>query len=356
MRPFSLVGMVLLIVASLEARTITIHKSSDTQALSQPITQSEKPLTLALLSAPKLIGKYTPSLYNVSMATLLARHIDHCRLIRYDMEDESSVSLNKALERMTHDGVDAILAPLTAEGAKQLLTLSTPLPVFIPTVHKRELPSAPENFVFGGIDYVAQIEALYPHMSGSIAIFYDASPVGNQLKTATESVFLSHKGDQKKVLSFPVDFKGENIVTHLSKKPSSLNKSSIILHIPVVKSAILAAHLTFVGIKERNILSTQINLDPTLHTLTHYNDRKNMIVANSLIEFPPSIYETNALMSNDIAADWILYAASVGIDYLISRWDGSPREYPMRIVHSQVIYPIELLRAKEFGFEPLTQR
>jgi hypothetical protein len=26
----------------------------------------------------------------------------------------------------------------------------------------------------------------------------------------------------------------------------------------------------------------------------------------------------------------------------------------MRLINSQIIYPVELMRAKEFGFEPLT--
>jgi SRSO17 transposase len=206
---------------------------------------------------------------------------------------------------------------------------------------------------FGGIDYVAQIEALLPYMANSIAIFYDSSAVGSQLKATTEEVFLAHKSEKKKVSSYPVNLKGDNIIAHLSK-PSAFNKASIILHIPVVKTAILTSQLTFIGIKEHNILSTQINIDPNLLTLTQYGDRKNMIFANSLIEFPAAIYESNALMNNDISFDWIQYSTSIGIDYLVSILTNTPREYTMRLINAQVIYPVELLRAKESGFESLT--
>jgi hypothetical protein len=337
------------------AQNITIRKSSDSSISTQSVKPVDSTINIAIVSSPKVIGKYSQSLYNVSLATLLSRRSEYFQIKRYDLADESAESLSRVLEEIRHDKMDAILAPLTSVGAKNMITLDSNLPIFIPTVHKRDLPDAPENFTFGGIDYVAQIEALLPYMGDSIAIFYDNSSVGTQLKASTEEVFLAHKSEKKRLSAYPVDLKGDNIITHLSK-PSKFNKASIILHIPVVKSALLSAHMTFTGVKEKNILSTQINIDPALLTLTQYNDRKNMILANSLIEFPSAIYESNAIMNNDITTDWIQYSTSVGIDYLISTLSNTHREYTMRLINSQVIYPVELMRAKEFGFEPITSR
>lgn len=337
------------------AHEITIHKSSDVFNSSPYEVSTKGTLKIAVISSPNVIGKYSQSVYNVSLATLISLRNDHYEIKRYDMSDESPAVISKTLAEVHKDGMDAILAPLTTGGAKNLITLTTDLPIYIPTVHKRDVPSAPSNMTFGGIDYVAQIEALLPYMADSIAIFYDSSSVGTQLKASTEEVFLAHKSEKKKIASYPVDLKGDNIITHLSK-PSSFNKASIIIHIPVVKSALLSAHMTFTGIKEKNILSTQINIDPTLLTLTQYQDRKNMILANSLIEFPSAIYESNALMNNDITFDWIQYSTSVGIDYLVAILSNTPREYNMRLINSQVIYPVELLRAKEYGFESLNAK
>lgn len=337
------------------AHMITIHKSSDTVDSSSNSVSSDGTLKLAVISSPNVIGKYSQSVYNVSLATLMSLRNNHYVIKRYDMSDESPASLSKTLAEVHNDGMDAILAPLTTGGAKNLITLATDLPIYIPTVHKRDVPSAPENITFGGIDYVAQIEALLPYMADSIAIFYDSSSVGTQLKASTEEVFLAHKSEKKRIASYPVDLKGDNIIAHLAK-PSAFNKASIIIHIPVVKSALLCAHMTFTGIKEKNILSTQINIDPTLLTLTQYQDRKNMILANSLIEFPSGIYESNALMNNDITFDWIQYSTSVGIDYLVALIGNTPREYSMRLINSQVIYPVELLRVKEFGFESVNTK
>jgi len=307
---------------------------------------------IALLSSPKTIGKYTQSVYNVSLATLSSRLAGHYELKRYDLNDESVESIRQTLDTVRRDGMNAIIAPLTSNGVKNLLQTSPAQTIFIPTVHKRDFPYAPENITFGAIDYQRQIEALLPFMSASIAIFYDGSSVGKQLKNDTEEIFLANKHNSKGIASYPVDAKGDNIVTHLSS-PSRFNKKSIFIHIPVVKSSVLAAHLTFVGANEHNILSTQINVDPTLLTLTQYNDRKNMILANSLVEFPPSIYQANEAMNNDIVYDWVNYTSTVGIDFLVSRLTKTPREYSLRINNAQVVYPIELLRPTEDGFEPL---
>jgi len=338
-----------------QGKTMIIQKSSDTINPIQTHIEPKEYIKIAVVSSPKIIGKYAQSVYNVALATLSSRRGDRFSIRQYDMQDESPITLGETFAKLREDKIDAVLAPLTGEGAKSLVHIETNLPIFIPTVHKRDIPSAPNNIVFGGIDYLAQIEALHPYMADSISIFYDSSTVGSQLKSSTEEVFLADAGEKKKVKSYAIDSNGDNIISHLSK-PSLFNKNSVILHIPVVKSAILASQLTFLGIKERNILSTQINMDPNLLMLTQYRDRKNMIIANSLIEFPPSIYEANELMNNDLAYDWIQYSSSVGIDYLVSIMDGTPRSYSMRLINSQIIYPVELLQAKEYGFEPITSK
>ncbi|ADR34032.1 hypothetical protein Sulku_1370 [Sulfuricurvum kujiense DSM 16994] len=338
-----------------QGKTMVIRKSSDAIHPIQTSIKPDESIKIAVVSSPKIIGKYAQSVYNVALATLSTRRSGRFSIQQYTMQDESSITLAETFAKLREDKMDAVLAPLTGEGAKNLVHIETHLPIFIPTVHKRDIPSAPDNITFGGIDYLAQIEALLPYMADSISIFYDTSPVGSQLKSSTEEVFLAHEREKKKVRSYAVDFNGDNIISHLSK-PSLFNKNSVILHIPVVKSAILASQLTFIGIKERNILSTQINMDPNLLVLTQYRDRKNMIIANSLVEFPPSIYEANELMNNDLAYDWIQYSSSVGIDYLVSMLDNTPRAYTMRLINSQVIYPVELLHAKEYGFESVTSK
>lgn len=313
-------------------------------------TASTPHVRIALLSSPSVIGRYAQSSYNVALATFLASNRPF-ELISFNIKDESTASLSEAMEKINGEKIDAILAPLTLNGAKNLLTQPGDKLVFIPTVHKRDVGNAPENIVFGAIDYQAQIQALVPYMAGSVAVFYDNSAVGNALSKATQTLAGESKKGVNSVTAYAVDAKGSDIVKHLAK-PSAFSKKSIMIHLPVVKTAMLTAQMTFTGVKELNILSTQMNFDPTLLTLTQIADRKNMIVANSIIEQVPAIYESNALSNNDLTFDWINYTTSVGADYIISHLYSHERAYSMRIVDDQVIYPVELMSPKEFGFEP----
>ena len=312
---------------------------------------SSQKLKIAILVAPSVIGNYSLSTYNVALATLMASKYPF-ELVSYEMADESPTSISKALKKINNDSMQAILAPLTLSGATNLLTVGTDKIVFIPTVHKRDIGASGPNIIYGSIDYQAQIEALEPYMAKSLAVFYGDSAVGKNLAHMTQTIASESKKGVISSTLYSVDTQGSNIVKYLGK-PSAFTKKSIVIHLPVIKASMLAAHLTFTGVREHNILSTQINFDPTLITLTQYNDRKNMIIANSIIEQVPSIYEINALMNNDLTFDWINYTTSVGTDYLISDLTQTQRMYSMRLIDSQVIYPIELMKPKEFGFEPM---
>lgn len=310
-----------------------------------------EPIKIALMVSPSVVGNYSQSTYNVALATLMASKYPF-ELVSYDMSDESVNTITQTLDKIDHDSMHAILAPLTLNGVKNLLTSHTDKTIFIPTVHKRDVGPCESNIIFGAIDYQAQMEALVPYMGRSLAIFYSDSAVGENLAQMTQNIASNAKKGAIPSSLYSIDTEGANIVKYLAR-PAAFSKKSIVVHLPVVKTSMLASHLTFSGAHEHNILSTQINFDPTLISLTQYNDRRNMIVANSIIEQVPSIYEINALMNNDLSFDWINYTTSVGTDYLIAHLNGSERLYTMRLIDSQVIYPIELMKPKEFGFELL---
>lgn len=313
-------------------------------------TSSSPKKKIALLSSPFVIGKYSQSSYNAALATLLASG-DDFELVKYDIPNESYETILTTIEKILYEKNVAILAPLTLQGAQNLLNVPTTIAVFIPTVHKRDIGPAPDNITFGAIDYEAQLKALVPYMANSLAIFYGDSPVGSALNKTTQSIAAESNKKINSFSSYIVDAQGDNIVKHLAR-PAAFDKKSVVTHLPIVKTSMLLSHMTFTGVHEKNILSTQINYDPELLILTQFPDRKNMIIANSIIHQVPSIYEANALMNNDLTFDWINYTTSVGADYLISFLYGHERSYSMPLIDHQIIYPVELLRPKESGFEP----
>lgn len=311
-------------------------------------------IKIAFLSSPHVIGKYSQSSYDVALATLLASG-DSFELTKYDIPNESYETISITLEKIINQGNMAILAPLTLEGAQNLINVPTTVTVFIPTVHKRDVGPAGNNIIFGSIDYESQVKALVPYMAESVAIFYGDSLVGSVLNKMTQSIASESNKKINNFSSYSVDIKGSNIVKHLAR-PAAFSKKSIVTHLPIVKTSMLLSHMTFTGVHEKNILSTQINYDPELLLLTQFPDRKNMIIANSIIEQVPSIYEVNALMNNDLTFDWINYTTSVGTDYLIAQLYGHSRSYSMPLIDHQIIYPVELIHPKESGFEPYSSK
>jgi hypothetical protein len=84
--------------------------------------------------------------------------------------------------------------------------------------------------------------------------------------------------------------------------------------------------------------------------MTQYNDRKNMIIANSITKDNSAITDANLLLGNDVTYDWINYATTVGVDYFFSRITGEAREYPLTITNNQIIYPINLVQPSFSNF------
>ena len=104
------------------------------------------------------------------------------------------------------------------------------------------------------------------------------------------------------------------------------------------------SQLTLYDTNATNVLSTQINYDPLLLSMTQYIDRKEMIVANSITLNNNVLIETNSLLGNDIVYDWINYTTTVGIDYFFHKITNENREYEITIEEDQMIYDIELLQ------------
>lgn len=110
------------------------------------------------------------------------------------------------------------------------------------------------------------------------------------------------------------------------------------------------SQLTMYDVNATNVLSTQINFDPLILSLTQYTDRDNMIIANSITHNNSIFIETNSLLGNDIVYDWINYTTTVGIDFFFTQITNQDRQYKIDMQSNQMIYPIELLQPSKTRF------
>jgi len=298
-------------------------------------------LSIALLIPHKLIGRYSTQISDSVFSYLLAKN-RHFELQNFYIEDESEQSLKEALEKIQIKGYRYVIAPLTNVGAKKILNIKTELKIFLPTVNANSLQTnSIQNIYFGGIDYDAQIEKLIKKARTKISIFYDDGALGKKLSQSVEEK-LQHKDI---VLKKRISNRTSNL-KKLLKKNKKLETTTAILNTPVVKSGLVMSQLTLYDIQSDRILSTQINYDPLLLSITQYKDRKNMIITNSIQNNNDYISEVNNLLNNNIEYDWINFSATLGIDYFYHLITAEPREFNnIELKQNQMQYPIELKRA-----------
>jgi SRSO17 transposase len=316
---------------------------------SQQISSAK--VRIAILLPYRIIGKYAPSTTNAAFAYLMTK-TQPFELKSYKVESESEEDLRDALNKIRNDDFDFVVAPLTQNGANNLAKIDPQFIVFIPTVNKKDANSASSYLFYGGIDYKAQTDLLLEQAAPTLAIFYDDSSISTKLAEYEEATFKNKSsGKFGRVLKYSVPAKTTNLKNYLDKNNRVAN-GSFFINTPVVKTGMIMSQITLYDVNYKNILSTQINYDPLLLSMTQINDRKNMIVANSITGNTNVLVETNSLLNNDIVYDWINYTTTVGIDYFFNRMTNEDREYNLPMVNNQIVYQIELLKPSYSRFVP----
>ena len=298
----------------------------------KPLNDDSTKIKIAVLVPQKTIKKYAITTVNSVISYMLYKNY-YFDLNVFNSGDEREESIAKALADIQAGGYTYIIAPMTAEGAQVIANRVSDTLVYIPTVHRGSVKSAGSNIIFGGIDYDQQVALLNQKANERIGTFEDGSSLSYQLnglvKKNSNRVFY-----EKRVENSKVNFK------QLFKGNSALNNASLYLNTPLVTSSLIASQLRANDIHPYALLSTQINYNPLILTLTQYEDRDNMYIANSVQRAPASLEEINTMFGHDIVYDWVNYSTSIGADYLCQQFfDGKiARSFKENISSNQVIY------------------
>jgi SRSO17 transposase len=307
-------------------------------------------IKIALLLPYKTIGKYASSTTNAAFAYLIAKNRSF-ELKSYKIESESAEDIKEAISKIQRDGFSYIIAPLTQTGADAISIINPKINIYFPTIHKNETLNTQSSLYYGGIDYKAQSDLLLKEAVSPLVIFYDESSIGKRLSMYEENTFKNTSEPkmvkvldaEKKVIKFSIPKRITNL-EHQLKENEDINRGSFFINTPIVKTGMIMSQLTLYDANATNILSTQINYDPLLLSMTQYDDRKNMIVANSITKHNDVLTETNSLLNNDIVYDWINYTTTVGVDYFYNLITKESQEYDIQMIDNQMIYNIELLK------------
>ena len=310
--------------------------------------QNSKNIKIAMLVPQKVIRRYAISTVNSTMAYLLYKKYNFDLKI-YNTNDESENSILKALNTLKKDGYHYVIAPLTEKGAKIVVQNSEKLTIYIPTVNINKIQNPSPNVIFGGISYKEQIDKLLLYATNKIAIFSDKSSIAGELNAQV-------KQSDKRIV-YIKEFKKSNInFKKILKWNKKLDNSSIFLNLPLVKTSLLASQLRVYDRKPYNLLSTQINYNPMILTLTQYEDRKSLLLANSIREVNQEITISNDFLGSDIEYNWVNYSTSLGIDLLYNRYflQNKSRKFSEEIINNQVKYNTAIMSAKRYTIEALS--
>ena len=109
----------------------------------------------------------------------------------------------------------------------------------------------------------------------------------------------------------------------------------------------LLSQLRASNVNPNFIFGTQANYDLNLLNLTQEDDRKKMLIANSLPEIDKKLREEINSGGADLNFSWVDYSTLVGINYLV---DGNSSLIPTKIDDNQAIYTPRLFKATAYGF------
>jgi SRSO17 transposase len=315
------------------------------QALFRIVSDESMSIKVAILVPQKSIRRYAITTVNSIVAYMLSKNHDF-EVSVFNSVDEEESSIKEAIEEIKRQNHQYVIAPVTIKGAQELVKYSQNLLIYIPTLHLNEFNNLNSNIIFGGIDYEEQVSRLLKYSNSKVSLFWDGSLLGENLNEIIKKQ-VPHISYEQAIDNSKVNFK------RIFKDNNKLNNSSIFLNTPLVRTSLIASQLRFYEREPYSLLSTQINYNPLILTLTQFEDREKLYIANSIGKTSTKLEEINALFGHNIVYDWVNYSASIGVDYIYTRHllPTENQEFREKIEDNQVIYDISIVKPKRYKFE-----
>lgn len=302
-----------------------------------------KDIKVAIIIPQDVIKSYSVVVSDSVFAYIFKRDVGSHIEIFYS-GDESAENLNLAINRAKNAGFKYFIAPLTTNGLEIVNSDDyDDLIFYIPTINIKNISNPRSNLFFGGIDYEAQIQKLLQKANHKISAFGDGSRVSNMLNeiVATNSTN-----------PYIQNIEGSDIKLNFLKNNYKVKNSSIFLNTPLIKSALLSSQFRVFELEPYILLSTQLNYNSALISLTQSGDRKNLYIANSIMT-PDSQLETlSAILGEKLAYDWVAYSTMIGMDFIYLNYINKSAQaiFKENMQDNQIQYNINIMRAGNYGF------
>ncbi len=318
-----------------------LDKQIDKQvSVESDIDTTKIKMKVAFIYPSNLVSKYAKSSISTVSGYLSHQNSDY-ELIVIDTETENSGKIASAFQQVRDENIKNVIALFTPNSVGTLNNVVTSdLKVYLPLIEKKDVSTSNNSLIFGSISYEDQIKKLSSYSSGSDVMFYQDSNLGSKLKRAYESV-VSDARFKREISKNENNFKG--IVTG-----SGLSGSTLFLNTDIVKTSMILSQLRAYDVYPKVILSTQLNYDPLLMTLTQEQDREQFILANSIDVVDKELRDNVSTFGGNIQYEWVDYSTLVGINYLY--YGKNSNLVPTKIENNQAVYTPRLFKCTEYGF------
>ncbi|WP_086288595.1 hypothetical protein [Campylobacter devanensis] len=312
-------------------------------AIIPEIEIGRKDIKVALIIPQDVIKSYSVVVSDSVFAYIFKRDIGSHIEIFYS-GDESAENLNLAINRAKNAGFKYLIAPLTTNGLEIVNSNDyDDLIFYIPTINIKNISNPRSNLFFGGIDYEAQIQKLLTKANHKITAFGDGSRVSDMLNN-----LVANNTNEPYIKNI----EGSDIKLNFLKNNYKVKNSSIFLNTPLIKSALLSSQFRVFELTPHILLSTQLNYNSALISLTQSGDRKNMYIANSIMT-PDSQLETlSAILGEKLDYDWVAYSTMIGMDFIYLNYINKSAKaiFKEEMQNNQIQYNINIMRAGNYGF------
>lgn len=285
---------------------------------------------------PTNLSKYAKSSLNTVAGYLSFKNAQY-NLVVVEISDENTNNIERTFSKLKDSGVTNVIALFSPRAINSLNKfVNSDFKVYLPLIEKKDSLENNDNLIFGSISYEEQLKKLSYYSNGNNVLFYQDTFLSRNIKKAYDNVVSS--GIEREVKNSEKNFKG---------LIGGLSGSSLYLNLDVVKSSLVLSQLRASDIYPDFIFGTQANYDLNLLTLTQDEDRKKLIIANSIANIDKRLKDEINSMGADLNFSWVDYSTLVGVNYLLN---GNNSLIPTKIENNEAIYTPRLFKATSYGF------
>ena len=310
-----------------------LQKEAPEESILEPFGYEEEHFKVAFLYPSKIMSKYAYDAINTITAYLL-KSGQKFEIETFDTLDENEASIKAKVEEVLALGYKkAVFFFSKNDMDYSAIDNIDDLDIYFPILNKNSVHTSLKSAVFGGIDYAKQMEKLLEYSSGPVIEFRDESSIGIKLS----NILNKHES------YVMTKYVGSNI-NYKAMLNNRMNNATFVLNTPIVKSSILLSQFRANEIEPSVILSTQLNYNPLIFSLTQKEDRDKLIIMNSISKIESKLLESIDLLDADVRYNWVNYSTFRGIEYLLD-----PQK-KADIVDNQMAYGYELKKVGDYAF------